>query len=248
MNAISSDLKATTWGRPPDSIALGRDEVHLWRATLDRTPSQSQRFLDSLAQDERARAERFHFERDRTHFIVARGILRAILGGYLKRAPKHLSFRYGTHGKPEIADQADEDAINFNMSHSHGMALYAVTRGRAVGVDLERIRSNLAFAEIADRFFAPHESEMLRAFPIDEQHQAFFRLWTRKEAHIKARGEGLSLRLDQVDVSSAGWATNTSRGVRWPVRDIAAAPGYTAALATETGGWRLTCWQWPDAI
>ena len=110
-----------------------------------------------LHADERARAERFHFQSDREHFIVARGALRAILGFYLKRAPECLSFRYSSHGKPALALESGEDPIHFNMSHSHGVALYAVTCGREVGIDLEFIRSDLEVEQIAERFFSRQE-------------------------------------------------------------------------------------------
>jgi 4'-phosphopantetheinyl transferase len=233
---------------------LGCDEVHVWRATLDQTPSQIQSFRKSLAADEQARAERFYFERDRRHFIVARGVLRAILGGYLKRAPEGLSFCYSSHGKPALAGESGGDAIRFNVSHSHGIALYAVTRGREVGIDLERIRSNLEVEEIAGRFFSRREVAMLRALPTEEQREAFFRCWTRKEAYIKARGEGLSLPLDQIDVLLApgepaailGTRPDPSEAFRWSLQELATAPGYVAALAVEGQGWRLACWQWPD--
>ncbi|MGD0207571.1 MAG: 4'-phosphopantetheinyl transferase superfamily protein [Verrucomicrobiota bacterium] len=254
MKAAPITSPVPPWRSPPETLVLGCDEVHVWRATLDQTPSQIQSFLHNLAADEQARAERFHFERDRGHFIVARGVLRAILGGYLKRAPEGLSFCYGSHGKPAIAGESGGDAIRFNVSHSHGIALYAVTRGREVGVDLERIRFNLAVAEIAERFFSRREVAMLRALPTEEQREAFFRCWTRKEACLKARGEGLSLPLDQVDVSLApgepdaapGTQPDSSDASRWSLQELAPAPGYVAALAVEGHGWRLACWQWPD--
>ena len=188
---------------PANALAIGRDEVHVWQATLDRTPSELQSLFDSLAADERARAGRFHFDRDRVRFVVARGVLRAILGRYMNRAPVSLSFRYGSHGKPALAGEADGDAICFNLSHSNGVALYAIARHRAVGVDLERIRFDLPVVEIAERFFSRREVAALRMLPSEQQHQAFFCCWTRKEAYIKARGEGLSLPLDQFDVSLA---------------------------------------------
>ena len=221
---------------------------------MDQTPSQIQRFLNNLAADEQARAERFYFERDREHFIVARGVLRAILAGYLNRVPECLSFCYSSHGKPALAGESDEDAIRFSVSHSHGVALYAVTRGREVGIDLEHIRSDLAVAEIAERFFSRREVEMLRTLPTEDQRQAFFRCWTRKEAYIKARGEGLSLPLDQFDVSLApgepaavlGTQRDPSEASRWSLQELTPGPGYVAALAVEGHGWRLACWQWPD--
>jgi 4'-phosphopantetheinyl transferase len=254
MKAAPITSPVPPWRSPPETLVLGLDEVHVWRANLDQTPSQIQSFRHNLATDEQARAERFHFERDREHFIVARGVLRAILGGYLKRAPEGLSFCYGSHGKPALAGESGGDAIRFNVSHSHGIALYAVTRGREVGVDLERIRFNLAVAEIAERFFSRREVAMLRTLPTEEQREAFFRSWTRKEAYLKARGEGLSSPLDQIDVSPAsgkpdavpGTQPDSSEASRWTFQELAPAPGYVAALAVEGHGWRLTCWQWPD--
>jgi 4'-phosphopantetheinyl transferase len=193
-------------------------------------------------------------ERDREHFIVARGVLRAILGRYLNRVPECLSFSYGARGKPALAGESDTDAIRFSVSHSHGVALYAFTRGREVGIDLERIRCDLAAVEIAERFFSRREVAMLRSLPTAVQHQAFFRCWTRKEAYIKAKGEGLSLPLDQFDVSLApeepaavlGAQRDPSEASRWSLQDLAPAPGYAAALAAEGHGWRLACWQWSD--
>ena len=231
---------------------LGCDEVHVWRATLDQAPSQIQSFLQSLAADERARAERFYFDGDREHFIVARGVLRAILGRTLNRVPESLSFCYGSHGKPALAGESDGATIRFNVSHSHGVALYAVTRGREVGVDLEHIRFDLAVAEIAERFFSRREIAMLRTLPTELQCQAFFHCWTRKEAYIKARGEGLSLPLDQFDVSLIpgepaallGTQQDPSEASRWSVQELFPAPGYAAALAVAAHGLRLTCWQW----
>jgi len=242
------------WRAPPETLVLGDDEIHVWRATLDQTPSQIQGFLHNLAADEQAKAERFYFERDREHFIAARGVLRAILGGYLNRAPESLSFCYSSHGKPALAGESDGEPIRFNVSHSYGVALYAITRGREVGIDLERIRFDLAVAEIAERFFSRREVAMLRTLPTEAQRQAFFRCWTRKEAYIKARGEGLSLPLDQFDVSLApgepaavlGTQRDPSEASRWSLQELTPAPGYAATLTVEGHGWHLTRWQWPD--
>jgi 4'-phosphopantetheinyl transferase len=255
MKAAPISSPVPLWRFPPETLALACDEVHVWRATLDQlTASQIQGFLDNLSEDEQARAERFHFERDREHFIVARGVLRAILGNYMNRAPECLSFCYSSHGKPALAGESDKDAVRFSVSHSRGVALYAVTRGREVGIDLERIRFDLPVAEIAEQFFSQREVAMLRALPADVQRQAFFRCWTCKEAYIKARGEGLSLPLDQFDVSLApgepaavlGTQPDPSEASRWSLQELTPASGYSAALAVKGHGWRLTCWQWPD--
>jgi 4'-phosphopantetheinyl transferase len=254
MKAAPITSPVPPWRTPPETLVLGCDEVHVWQATLDQNPSQMQSFLHNLAADEQTRAERFYFQRDREHFIAARGVLRAILGGYLNRAPECLSFCYSSYGKPSLAGESGENALRFNVAHSHGVALYAVTRGREVGIDLERIRFDLAVAEIAERFFSRREVAMLRALPTEAQRQAFFRCWTRKEAYIKARGEGLSLPLDQFDVSLApgepaavlGTQPDPSEASRWSLQEVIPVPGYAAALAVAGHGWRLTCWQWEN--
>jgi 4'-phosphopantetheinyl transferase len=188
MLAASVTSPVTLWRSSPATLVLGRDDVHVWRAMLNQTPSQIRNLHQNLAADEQARAARFYFEKDRKHFIVARGVLRAILGRYLNRAPECLSFCYSSYGKPALATEPDLNTIRFNLSHSYGIALYAVTRGRDVGIDLEHIRSGLASAQIAGRFFSPREIAMLQAFPAEMQNQAFFRCWTRKEAYIKVAG------------------------------------------------------------
>jgi len=254
MKAAPTASPVPPWRLPPETLILGSDEVHVWRAALDQTTSQIESFRHTLAADEQARVERFYFRRNREHFIVARGVLRALLGFYLNNAPECLSFRYSSHGKPALAWESGGDMIRFNLSHSHGVALYAVTRGREVGIDLEYIRSDLEVEQIAERFFSRREIATLRALPIDLRTDAFFLCWTRKEAYIKARGEGLSLPLDQFDVSlipgEPAALLSTHRGsheaLRWSLQELTPAPGYVAALGVEGHGWGLACWQWPD--
>ena len=252
MSGESHTSATPLWNSPPETIVIGRDEVHVWRAGLDQGPLQIERFRLSLAADEQARAGRFYFARDREHFIVARGVLRAILGRYMNCPPEQLRFRYGAQGKPALAGETGADAIHFNLSHSHGLALYAVTKGREVGIDLERIRSDVRVAEIAGRFFPPAEAATLQALPADMQRQAFFRSWTRKEASIKARGEGL-LSLDRFELQPSSEESDAMdpdrdpvEAARWSLRELIPAPEYVAALAAEGRSWRLRCWQWPD--
>jgi 4'-phosphopantetheinyl transferase len=255
MKAAPAASHAPPWRAPPETSTIDPNEVHVWRAALDQTPLQIQDFHHRLAADEQDRAARLCFEKDREHFIAARGVLRDILGRYLNRAPESLSFRYGSHGKPALAGDSDEAAIRFNVSHSQGLALYAVTQGREVGIDLEHVRSELAVAEIAERFFSPREIATLRTLPALEQRPAFFRCWTRKEAYIKARGEGLSTPLSEFDVSLApgepaellGTRQDPSEALRWSLQDLDAAPGFAAALAVEGRGGRLSCCQWRDS-
>ncbi len=243
------------WCVPPKPLIFGTDEVHVWRATLDLSPSQIDSFWHTLAPDEKARAERFYFHRDRDRFIAARGVLRAILGLYLNKAPECLSFCYGSHGKPALVWESGGDAIRFNISHSDGVALYAVTRGRKVGIDLELVRRGLEIEEIAERFFSRLEIATLRALPTYLRRYAFFLCWTRKEAYIKARGEGLSLPLDQFDVSLIpgepatlmSTRPDSDEALRWSLRELTPDPGYAAALAVEGHGRSFAYWQWPTS-
>jgi len=229
--------------------------VHVWCAALDVPESQVRSLWDTLTADERQRAERYIFEKDRTHFVVARGLLRVLLGRYLRQDPPHLRFTYGPHGKPALATDTGRATLCFNVSHSHGLALYAVTRSREVGVDVERIRPEVAQEKIAERFFSPREVTVLRALPTPLQATAFFACWTRKEAYIKAKGEGLALPLDQFDVSLAPGepaallrtAWDPQEAACWTLQDLAPASGYRAAVAVAGHAWRLTCWDGPAA-
>ncbi|MGA7869680.1 MAG: 4'-phosphopantetheinyl transferase superfamily protein [Candidatus Binatus sp.] len=244
---------STQWGFPPATIVLGGNEVHVWQASLDEPAPQRDRLLHTLSADERTRAERFYFQRDRERFIIAHGILRAILALYLNRAPESLSFCYSSHGKPALACESGGDAPRFNMSHSHGVALYAITRGREIGIDLEFIRCDLEAEQIAERFFSRSEIATLRALPSSLRRHAFFLCWTRKEAYIKARGEGPSIALGQFDVSlipgkPAGLLStrpDSDEALGWSLQDLTLDLGYAAALAVEGRGWNLSCWQWP---
>lgn len=244
----------SSWDPSPDTVRLGSDEVHVWCAALDLEASSVRNLQRTLSADERARAERFYFCKDRERFIVARGLLRVILGCYLDMEPGQLRFCYRPHGKPTLAKGSGMGELRFNLSHSHGFALYAIARGREVGVDLERLRPHLEDEQIAERFFSPREIAALRALPPNMRLEAFFNCWTRKEAFIKARGEGLTLPLDQFDVSlapgepAAFLSINGDRqeASRWLLQGLAPGPSYVAALAVEGHDLRIKCWQWPE--
>jgi 4'-phosphopantetheinyl transferase len=211
------------------------------------------RLEHTLSVDERMRADRFYFREDRERFVVARGLLRTILGRYLDRAPASLAFTQNHYGKPSLVSEAGADPIRFNVSHSHGTALYAIARDLEIGVDLELIRDGLAVEQVARSFFSPREVSALSALPPELRRRAFFLCWTRKEAYIKARGEGLSLPLDQFEVSlipgepAALMSTQPESDgpSRWSLQDLSLASGYVAAFAVEGRTRPLFCWQWP---
>jgi 4'-phosphopantetheinyl transferase len=238
----------------PESCALRDGEIDVWCVELNRPAEQARSLLQILAPDERNRAERFHFPSDRRHFINARGMLRVLLGRYLGMPPAGLQFCYGPFGKPSLAPQFGGDTLRFNVSHSHELALYALTRGREIGIDIEYIRAGFAGDEMAEGFFSPREVETLRALPEDLKTQAFFNCWTRKEAYVKARGEGLSLPLKQFDVAfTPGERASLlyvqdapSEPLRWSLRELTPAADYAAALVVEGRDCRVRFRCWPD--
>jgi len=188
-----------------------------------------------LSADERERAARFRIERGADRYAVGRGALRMLLGRYTGTEPGALVFQYNGFGKPELTGSD----VCFNLSHSHDIALVAVARGRAVGVDVERIREQVMIDRIAERFFASGEARAVAALPPDRQVRAFFNCWTRKEAWIKARGEGLSIPLNSFEVTLApgeparlvATRPDEEEASRWTLRDLPCGPEFAAALA-----------------
>ena len=246
---------ASSWLPPPGHLTLLSNDVHVWRATLEKPALRVQQLAQTLSSEERMRAKQFHFEQDRKRFIVGRGILRTIIGLYLGTEPSRLQFCYGPHGKPYLADKFGEDTLRFNLAHSHELALYAFTRGREIGVDLEYIRYMPDAEQIAGSFFSARENAVLHALPTSQKQEAFLNCWTRKEAYIKAIGNGLTQPLDKFDVSMTPGEPARLLNVegapeeasRWSLKVLTPAPGYVAALAVEGHNWRLTYWQFPGA-
>jgi 4'-phosphopantetheinyl transferase len=240
------------WGLPPANLGLSNDEVHVWRACLAQPAVTLKRLAQTLSADEQRRAERFYFERHRRHFIVARGVLRVILGHYLGLEPHQVRFTYGAQGKPALVVCEGQSSLDLNLSHSQELALYAVTRRRQVGVDVECIRPIPDAEQIAARTFSAQEYRVWRTLPEATKQEAFFNCWTRKEAYVKAIGDGLRRPLDQFDVSLApgepaellNIAGHPEEAAQWSIQELRSAPGYAAALAVKGHGWHLMCWQW----
>jgi 4'-phosphopantetheinyl transferase len=228
---------------------LEDDEVHVWEAGLDSAETCLQDLEALLSGDELERARRFHFATDRDRFVSCRGILRILLGKYLLCHPSRLNFRYTPHGKPFLET---EERLQFNLSHSQGMSVMAFSLKREIGVDVEYIRQDLEIETLASRFFSKNEATKLLNLPIPLRYQAFFRCWTRKEAYIKARGEGMSIALDQFEVSLLpdetpallSVAGNADEVSRWSLREIVSGPDCLAALAVQGHSWNLRCFEW----
>lgn len=244
-------MKASSlvWKPAPKRLLLGDEDVHVWLASLNQPAAVVLAHQQILSPDELDRAAKYHFQKDGKHFVVARATLRFLLASYLQSEPARLRFRLNEYGKPRLDAETEGEALRFNLSHSQDLALYAVARTREVGIDLEYIRQDFYTRQIAERFFSVGEVLALDALPVNLQTEGFFRCWTRKEAYIKARGEGLSLPLEQFDVSLSPdepvallkVRTDPTEVSRWSLMELTPAPGYMAAIAIEGTGFSLSC-------
>ena len=234
--ALTFDSRGADWGLPAG-------EVHVWRTSLVRPKKVVERMRGLLARDEQDRADRFRFERDRSRYVVGRAMLRGLLARYLGAAPEELEFQYGEFEKPAL-----RSGPWFNLSHSGPIALYAFSSAGEIGIDVELDDADFAHERIAERFFSPAEVRLLRSLPSEVQPRAFLTCWTRKEAFIKARGDGLSLALDSFDVTLAPdtpaallrTAWSSEEPGRWQLEDLSDhRAGYIAAVALRGGGSRI---------
>ncbi len=243
----------SSWNTPPTQLLLSGKDVHIWRAGLDLPIKRVQELKEKLSIDERIKSEHFRFERDRSQFIAARGILRMILGCYLGVEPSTIRFFYEKHGKPRLQNTFAKTDIQFNVSHSEGLALYSFTRGHEVGVDIEYMREISEMEQIVERFFSVRDRVFFGTLPASEKQYPFFHWWTRKEAFVKATGEGLSSPLDTFDaalaegksVGSLGILGEPREGKRWSTWDVTPAEEFAGAVVVEGRGLYVQFWQWP---
>lgn len=244
-----------SWISPPSGrLQLDAGQVHLWRASLQPQTPVLERLNSFLSPPERNRAARFRFPKDQLRFTAARAILREILSRYTGCPPSELEFGYGPAGKPFLLNEDGAPSeLEFNLAHSHGLAFYGIARNASVGVDLERIRDGLDVEKLSARFFTPAEAELLRSLPEPQRRLAFFRAWTRKEAFLKALGQGLRAGLASCEVSLEAGSDDTLISYsgdaqaprRWRLLDVPVHPEFCAALAVENRH-KPTCrWEWP---
>jgi 4'-phosphopantetheinyl transferase len=211
----------------------------------------TERLEQILSEDELKRAYRFFFKKDRHRFIVGRGLLRTILGCYLKKRPNQLRFHYSLNGKPELIGKNGEETLKFNVSYSNELILYAVALNRKIGIDLEYIRPDFADTQIVERFFSKQEAVKFLSLPKKIQKEAFFTCWTRKEAYLKATGKGITLGMNQFEVSLVPGEpakflsinNNPKETPSFCFEDLNMGSDYKAALAVEGFGWKLRYWQ-----
>jgi 4'-phosphopantetheinyl transferase len=218
------------------SFQLSNNEVHIWTMPTEASDAVVVQFERVLSEDEAKRAARFRFSHLRDSFVITRGVLRHLLGRYLSLEPARLCFSYGDKGKPAVASEGN---LQFNLTHSVGIAAVAFTTGCQLGIDAEHIRPVKEMQQIADRNFSAEEATELMRLPESEREPAFFRCWTRKEAYIKAIGDGLSCALDSFQVTLLPnmpprlihIGGDSVAAEMWSLHDLCVAPDYASALA-----------------
>lgn len=239
------------------------DEVHVWRIDLLLSPACLERLQPLLSADERTRAGKFRFQPDRDRFTATRGCLRLLLGHYLGVSPEAVQFCYGPQGKPALQFPSAA-ALSFNVSHSRDWALIAIGQGQPVGIDLEHIQPDFAWQAVGGLVLSPREQAILSALPPDVQSAVFFKVWTGKEAYVKATGEGLSSPFNQIEVwelnQLKAWDDLAATAVRLPGSEglsgsqpwcwylLHPLPNYVATLATTGPAIALSCWHWHDEL
>ena|SRR5438105_6792323 len=231
----------TQWHTQERPDPLREDEVHLWIAPLTMPPEKLSYFKSILSADEKERARRFRKISDGKRYLIARGSLRCLLASYVAGAPDQLQFTYGVFGKPSLSNQTSKTILNFSVSHSEDRVLFGFARGRRIGVDLEYVRPDIDALALAKGYFSPVEFWRLRRLPATEQCEAFYCAWTRKEAYLKACGEGLSFGLERVEVSFSPAEPARIRAVAgvpnvsaaWTLKHLSPDPNYVGAVAVE---------------
>jgi len=238
--------------KPPSDCRLPDHEVHIWLAELNQPPATHDEAILSLPPDEMARANRFVYAKDRRRFIVCRTALRNILANYLETNPEDIHFQYGKNGKPCLSVENAPFNIQFNIAHSDDIALLAFSRDHAIGVDIEHIRDLPDMMKMAERVFTAREHEIFCRLPSDTQSNHFFDAWVAKEAVLKATGDGLSLPMDNLELSTVSelmigqpdWQNAFIHDRRWMIGTFFALPFYTAAFAVEDHPFQARFWQW----
>jgi len=228
-------------------LVLAEDEVHIWHARLAEFTPELAGFRTLLSRDELERAARFHLERDRTEYCLSRGALRLMLQSYGVGPAPEVRFSYSAQGKPELAAVHDSDWLRFNLAHSHGMTVLAFAHSRQVGIDVECLREMRDADDLVTRYFSAEEQVEYQAVPPAARRRAFLNGWTRKEAFIKATGEGLNRPLDSFAVTlTPGEPARLLRigldpaaASGWVIADVTLDPSYVVALAVEGTGLRL---------
>ncbi len=199
-------MRSLVWQNPSPNLVLLNDEIHLWRANLNLSPQGLELLAKIVSEAEQLRANRFRFDIHRKRFIAARGILRELLALYLQTSAAKIEFSYNPQGKPQLASCHSDFSLQFNISHSQDLALYSFTINQEIGIDLEYLRNNIDYKNIAQRFFCEREYNLIINCDPKKQPERFYQLWTAKEAYLKAIGKGLAggLKSLEIDIDRVG--------------------------------------------
>ena len=243
-------MTSINWTNPPPGSISNGNTVDIWLISLSQPLNIYGSLRQLLSPCEIARAQRYKFDDHRRRFVVAHAAVRSILAEYLKTSPGTLEFVNGLNGKPRLAGDLAASTIEFNLSHSYEMALLGITRGREIGVDIECVISDYRFDEVAERFFTPREITALRALPPQLQRRAFFKCWTSKEAFLKAKGTGLTGKLDEVEIwlSSKDAVCISATVPGWALSELNLATDYEAALVLKHGLLPINGYLWYSAV
>jgi 4'-phosphopantetheinyl transferase len=242
----AAEFSDNQWPLPPETIELNNDEVHLWLVNAGSEDFPQDFLALSLSEDERDRAARFKFEKDRRLYIASHAALRLLLANYLRLAEGPIRFVSGPHGKPALGPPLAAGGLEFNLSHSHAAAVVAFARRTAVGVDVEFAKRNFAFDEVARRFFTAGEVAALFELPQQRQREAFFKCWTSKEAFLKAKGTGLSGKLDEVKIKlAADQRVQINANIPgWSLTGLTPGRDYEGALVVQGDPRQTRCYRW----
>jgi len=245
-------MKTIRGSRPPAGWRLSPADVHVWTISLDVASAVLDAFAAILSSSELERAQQFRSGQPRNRFIAGRAQMRTLLSRYLQTEPAKLEFGYGSGGKPFLSGAFAENGLNFNLTHSDNLALLAVTRAGMIGADIERIRPLTDADRLVDRFFSERESAAFHKLPAEQKPVAFFNLWTRKEAWLKATGAGIGHLLNAVEpsflpgeaVRFISLPVDAQPMAPWMLHDLQPAPDFIAAMAVraEVKLRRCCCW------
>ncbi len=223
---------------------LAGNELHVITISLDLKEDQILLLLRYLSKDEKERAFRFKFEKHQRRYIAARGSLRKILAGQLNLEPSEIDLKYSKQGKPQISAKQNKKNIHFNLSHSHELAIIGLTLNKPVGIDIEYLTDKKDHLGLAKRFFSNKEYEIISSLPKDNQNDAFYRVWTRKEAYLKATGEGIS-GIEKIEVpvlNDEKPEMLSTQGITgdWLLYDLKTPDNYIASLAVKKHGLKIS--------
>jgi len=246
----AAEFSENLWPLPPNAVGLHDDEVHVWLVNAGSADIPQDLLAGSLSADERERAARFKFTKDRRLYVAAHAALRSLLADYLRVAADEIHLVLGAHGKPALAAPLVVSGLEFNLSHSHEVALVAVARQRAVGVDVEFIKRKFSFDDLARRFFTTREVAALFELPQPLQREAFFKCWTSKEAFLKAKGTGLSGKLDEVAITlAADQQVRINASVPgWSLSELTPCIDYEGALVVQGDSRPIRCYRWEPPL